>query len=151
MTAHDIRLLTADEVPLMTPLIREFFAEGNIAGKLNEAYAVKLLRGHVTAGSGFMLSAGLPIRAGICGIMYPDMATAELCCIEYFWYVSLPERGSSIGLRLLGAWEQEAISRGATRLLMAHIETEKTAQFAKLYERRGYVRREQIYMKEVTQ
>jgi len=151
MTVHDIRLLTADEVPLLLPMIRAFFAEGNIDGTLNEAYATKLLRGHVAAETGFVLVAGLPIRAGICGIMYPDMATADPCCMEFFWYVSLPERGSSIGLRLLDAWEHEAKRRGAKRLLMAHYLTEKTAQFAKLYDRRGYKKREQIYVKEVYQ
>jgi GNAT superfamily N-acetyltransferase len=151
MTVHDIRLLSADEVPLLVPLIRLFFAEGGIAGKLNESHSIANLRQHINAGTGFVLVAGIPIRAGISGITYLDIGTAELCCMEFFWYVSAPERGSSIGLRLLNAWEQEAVKRGAKRLLMAHIENEKTMQFAKLYERHGYVKREQIYMKEVAQ
>jgi GNAT superfamily N-acetyltransferase len=151
MTGHDIRLLSVAEVPLLVPLIRKFFAEGNIAGKLNEAHGIANLRSHVSNGTGFILVAGIPIRAGISGITYLDMGTAELCCMEFFWYVDPAERGSSVGLRLLNAWEQEATKRGAKRLLMSHIETEKTAQFLKLYERRGYVKREQIYMKEVSQ
>jgi GNAT superfamily N-acetyltransferase len=148
--SHEIRLLPASELALLIPLIRAFFAEGNIQGNLNEPYAIRTLRGYVESGNGFVLAYGTPIRAGIAGLMYVDLATAERCCSEFFWYVDVPERGSSIGVRLLNEFEKEAGQRGAKRILMMHLETEKTAQFARLYERRGYVKREQVYIKGVS-
>lgn len=143
----EIRLLTSEEVPLLLPLARAFFAEGNIPGKLNEAHFVATLRAHLEHGTGFVFAGGHPIRGTISGVMFNDMATAELCCMEFFWYVRAGERGA-IGLKLLAAWEQEAFRRGAVRIMMAHLETPKTKGFERLYERRGYAKREQIFMRE---
>lgn len=144
----DIRLLTAPEVPLLLPLAREFFSEGNLPGKLNELHSVSVLRTHIEKGTGFALAAGFPIRGMISGIMFQDMATAEFCCMEFFWYVSQEERGS-LGVRLLSAWEDQAIKMGAVRLLMAHLHSPETEKFTKMYDRRGYRMREQIFVKEV--
>jgi GNAT superfamily N-acetyltransferase len=148
--SSEIRFLNAVEAPLLAPLIRSFFSEGNIPGKLNEPYAIKTLRGHIQSGSGFVLVYGTPIRAGIAGIMYTDLATAETCCSEFFWYVDPVERGSSIGLRLLNEFEKEAKRRGAVRIMMMHLQTKKTASFAKLFKKRGYVKREQVFIKGMT-
>lgn len=141
-----LRLLTAAELPLLLPLIRAFFAEGNIPGKLNEPYAVKRLASHVEAGTGFAIADGVPIRGAICGILYEDMATAERCCMEFFWYVAKEERGS-LGIRLLDALEKEAFKRGAVRVVMSHLSTDKTDRFDQMYARRGYTKREQIFIK----
>jgi len=142
----ELHLLTAAEVPLLLPLIRQFFAEGNIPGKLNEPYAVSTLQKHLQVDSGFVIAAGCPIRGAICGVMFPDMATAEPCAIEFFWYCMTEERGS-LGIRLLDAFEKEAFRRGAARVMMSHLSTPKTQRFESMYARRGYVKREQIFMK----
>lgn len=143
----EIRLLTAAEVPLLLPLAREFFAEGNLHGKLNEAHFVNVLRHHIGSGSGFVFAAGTPVRGTISGVMFNDMATAEPCCMEFFWYVRACERGA-VGIKLLDAWEREAFSRGAVRIMMAHLDTPKTQGIERLYERRGFRVREKIFMKE---
>lgn len=142
----ELHLITAAEVPLLLPLIRQFFAEGNIPGKLNEPYAVATLTKHVEAGTGFVIAAGCPVRGAISGVMYPDMATAELCAVEFFWFVSPEERGS-LGIRLLDAFEKEAFGRGAVRVMMSHLSTPKTERFESMYTRRGYMKREQIFIK----
>jgi GNAT superfamily N-acetyltransferase len=107
-----------------------------------------VLTTHLTSGNGFVLVAGEPIRGMISGIMFEDMSTGELCCMEFFWFVDPNERGS-IGIRLLDALESEARKRGAVRVLMAHLASEKTAKFEKLYERRGYELKEQVFYKVV--
>lgn len=150
MTSNDIRLLSAPEIPLLLPLARAFYGEGNLSGKLNDLHAVKTFQEHVERGSGFVLAGGIPIRGMIAGILFRDLATADLCCMEYFWYVDASARGS-LGVRLLDAWEREASRRGAKRMMMAHMHSEKTAQFTGLYERRGYRMKEQIFVKEVGQ
>lgn len=142
----DFRFLAPDEIPLLLPLARAFFAEGNLPGTLNERHFVATLKAHITRGTGFVIAAGLPIRGTVSGIMFNDMATAELCCMEFFWYVSAEERGS-LGIRLLDAMETEAFKRGSVRVLMSHLSTPKTERFERVYARRGYTKREQIFMK----
>lgn len=149
MIANNIRLLLADEVSFLLPLARGFYSEGNLPGKLNEQHCIENVRKIIESGNGFVLAAGFPIQGAICGLMFRDANTADPCCMEHFWYV-LPEQRGSIGIRLLDAWEKEAISRGAKRLLMAHIHTDKTSKFTDLYERKGYRMQEQIFSKEVS-
>lgn len=148
----DIRSLPAHELPLLLPLARQFhesLLHGNLNhAPLNEAHFLKVLNTHVSGGTGFVLVAGSPIRGMICGIMFEDMSTAEPCCTEFFWYVDKNERGS-IGLRLLDALEREACSRGAVRIMMAHLASEGTEKFGRIYERKGFALKEQIFVKQI--
>ena len=144
---NDIRLLPDYEVPLLLPLARAFYAEGNLPGALNEKHFVETLKNQINVGSCFVIVGGSPIRGTIAGIVFDDMMTSDRCCMECFWYVSSSERGS-LGLRLLDAWENEALQRNASRLVMAHLHSENDERFTKLYGRRGYTMREQIFVKE---
>lgn len=144
----ELYLITPPETPLLLPLAREFMAEGNIPGALNEAHFVATLRAHLERGTGFVIVGGAPFRGMICGLTFPDMATAEPCCMEFFWFVNSQERGS-LGMRLFDAWEQESVKRGCVRLMMAHHLTNKSEKFERLLTRRGYGKKEQVYMKEV--
>jgi hypothetical protein len=145
----ELRLLPAHEVPLLLPGARQFFADGLIAGQLHETHFVTTLAGHIERGSGFVVVAGQPLRGALAGILFQDLATAETCCMEFFWYVHASERGS-LGVRLLAAFEQESFSRGAVRVIMAHFVNEKTSGFEALYTRRGYRMKEQLFQKERT-
>lgn len=139
----DIRALQSYEVALLLPLARAFFAEGHIEGTLNEAHFVRQLTQQIEAGVGVAFSADF--RGTIAGIFFLDLATADLCCMEYFWYVHAEERGS-LGIRLLAALEDECERRGAKRLLMMHM-LDKREQFERLYTKRGYTLKEQVFMK----
>lgn len=146
----EIRLLSVQEIPLLLPLARQFhetLLRGNLNhAPLNEAHFQKILTHHLMVGTGFILVAGSPIRGMICGIMFEDMSTAELCCMEFFWFVDKNERGS-IGLKLLDALEAEARSRGAVRVMMAHLSSEGNDRFGRVYERKGFAIKEQIFVK----
>lgn len=139
-----MNLLLPAEVPLLLPGARAFFAEGQIQGTLNEAHFVKTLAQGIDSGRMFVLSEGF--RGAISGTLFEDPATGELCCMEYFWYVDAHERGS-LGVRLLAAFEHEAVRRGACRVLMMHHVSEQTEKFKHIYERRGYVLREQVFVR----
>lgn len=146
----DIRALAVHEIPTLLPLARQFH-ESLLCGNLNnepldEQHFQAVLRNHLTNDSGFVLVAGSPIRGMICGIMFDDMSTAARCCMEFFWYVDQAERGS-LGIRLLNALEAEAESRGAVRVLMAHLASEGLEKFTRVYERRGYALKEQVFVK----
>lgn len=146
----ELRLLTAPELPLLLPLARQFHTSllhGNLNhAPLNEAHFQKVLAHHLNLGTGFIVVAGASVRGMICGIMFEDMSTAELCCMEFFWFVDKNERGS-LGIRLLDALEAEARERGAVRIMMAHLASEGNDRFGKLYERKGFALKEQIFVK----
>lgn len=146
-----LRQLTAPEVPGLEPLITNFFNEGNIHGKFDPKYSAKVLQSQIEAGTGFVIVGGDPICGGISGLMYEDIATGEKCCAEWFWYVNKEFRGTSLGLKLLNAYEQEAKKRKAVRMLMMHIcqGKEHDSQFKRIYESRGYRMKEQIFVKEI--
>lgn len=139
-----IRKLEPYEVALLLPGARAFFHEGHIDGQLNEAHFVKQLTAQIENGVGVCFTADF--RGAIAAVFYLDLATAELCCMEYFWYVHAEERGS-IGVRLLAALEAECERRGVRRLLMMHMVHEASERFDHLYRKRGYVHKEQLYVK----
>jgi GNAT superfamily N-acetyltransferase len=144
----EIRALQFYEVPLLLPQAREFFKEGGICGELNDAHFTATLTKSLEARQAIVLVSGAPFRGAIAGVMFQDLATADWCCMEYFWYVAKEERGT-LGLRLLDAFEKEAKSRGAVRIVMMHLENERAGKMQQLYERRGYKLREQIFVREV--
>lgn len=147
---NDIRLIPAEEVPLLLPGARAFFAEGNLVGELNEEHFVKTLQGYVESGIGFVLASGTPpFRGSIAGILYPDFATGELRCMEFFWYVPKEERGF-VGVRLLKAFEAEAAKRGAKHLLMMHLVAGQEDKFSQFYTRSGYKMIEQVFSKQLS-
>lgn len=141
-----IRLISPAEVPLLIPQARAFFKEGNIQGTLNEPHFIQTLTAQMLTGRMFVFAEGSPFRGAIGATMFEDLATGETCCLEYFFYVDVHERGS-LGIRLLAAFEEHAFCRGAVRLMMMHHVTEKSEKFKHFYERRGYTLREQVFVK----
>lgn len=149
MTSSEIRPLPARDVPLLIPEARRFFAEAPIAGRFNELHFTRELARSIEAGTGICFVAGTPPRGAIAGVTFLDLATADLCCMEYFWYVAQSERGS-LGLRLLDAFEKHLTERGVRRLMMMHlVSPAMDAKFSDLYERRGYTLREHVHVKEL--
>lgn len=134
---------------MLEPLVQSFFDEGDLLGKFDPKYAAQVLYSHINGGSGFAIVTGTPIYGGICGMMYPDMGTGELCCCEWFWYVQKEHRKGSVGYKLLQSFEKEAKRRGAKRITMMHLmrNDHSDVQLQALYERRGYVLKEQVYTK----
>lgn len=142
--SNEIRQVTADEVPLLMPGAREFYAEGRLYGKLNEEHCIRTLSGAITAGSAACFASAF--RGAIGGLFFPDLVTSELCCMEYFWFVRKEERGT-LGVRLLKALEFECERRGARRLMLMHMVGPDRESFEHFYERMGYRLREQVFVK----
>lgn len=149
ISTSSLRYLTIPEVPSLEPLIQAFFDEGEVDGRFSPEHAASVLRHNLKSDTGFVIVSGDPIVAGICGMMYPDMGTGELCCSEWFWYVDRVYRGTSVGLRLLKEFEEEAKRRGAVRVSMMHYVSDKTEKFKHLYEKRGYKMKEQVFSKTI--
>lgn len=145
----DIRLLALEEIPLLLPGAREFFATRKLMGALNEAYFVSALKNHSESGIGFVLVCGNPpFRGSIAGAIVRDFATGDPTCLELYWFVCEAERGS-VGLRLLKAFEAEAAKRGAKRIIMMNLAGDEMETFTNFYTRCGYQLKEQVFAKEV--
>jgi GNAT superfamily N-acetyltransferase len=144
MTSNEIRRLTAEEVPLLMPGAREFYAEGRLYGKLNEEHCAKTLASLIQAGSAVCFASAF--RGAIGGLFFPDLVTADLCCMEHFWFVRQEERGT-LGVRLLKALEAECEQRGVRRLLLMHMIGPDREAFEHFYTRMGYELREQVYVR----
>lgn len=146
---NDIRTLSSAEVPLLLEGARAFFAEGNLIGELNEAHFVKTIQGYIDSGVGFVLTAGNPpFRGSIAGAIFPDFATGQPRCMEFFWYVNKAERGF-VGVRLLKAFEVEAEKRGAKHVLMMHLVAGQEGKFTDFFTRSGYTLKEQVFSKTI--
>lgn len=146
---NDVRLLSVEEIPLLLPGAREFFATRRLMGELNEAHFVSALKNQSESGIGFVLVCGNPpFRGSIAGAIVRDFATGDPTCLELYWYTCEAERGS-VGLRLLKAFEAEATRRGAKRIIMMNLAGDEMDTFAKFYNRCGYRLKEQVFAKEV--
>ncbi len=73
----------------------------------------------------------------------------EMIAQELFWWVDEAKRGTSAGLRLLVALENEARDLGAKELLMLCLERVDGDKVANMYERLGYEPLERTYTKEL--
>lgn len=147
MPQSPIRALRPNEAHLLLPGAREFFAAGNLMGKLNEASFVHGVRNLVTAGTGLVYAAGAEVVEGAIGVaIYPDFSTGDIVASELFWYVLNGNRGT-LGVRLLKLMEGQLRLRGVSRLMMMHLETGQSAAFGNLYGRLGYCQKEHIYAK----
>jgi hypothetical protein len=146
LTSADIRAIGAHEVPLLLPGAREFFAQGFLLGKLNESHFVNNLRQLITAGRAVCLVTGSPFRGAIAAVYFDDMATGERCAMEFFWYVHRAERGS-LGVRLLSALEDATRDAGVCRLMMMHNLDHGESGLDRIYQRRGYMPREKLFVK----
>ena len=148
-SASSISFLKPEDINLLAPLMKEFYEEGNIQGSFNQEYAAKSVGGLLQSGTGFCLYQGRPILGAICAFVYPDFGTGDLCCNEYFWFVTKKARGGSLGMRLFKAFEEEAKRRDVKRILVGHIMTsdERDSTMKKVYESQGYKLKEQSFLK----
>lgn len=146
----DVRLLAPDEMHLMLPGAREFYATGQLQGSLNEEHYVETLSSYTKDGRGFVLARvedGV-LHGALGAVIYPDFATGELTAVELFFFVLAAYRGT-LGLRLMDVFEKESKRRGARRLFLMHLLTEGSCNLERVYRKKGYKLVEHIYAKEL--
>jgi GNAT superfamily N-acetyltransferase len=143
-----IRHLRKDELPRMHDIGREFFVAAKRPGTWCPAAFDRLWGSLLDAGVGIFLVAekDAEIVGLFGGIICEDAFNGEPTATEFFWYATPSARGS-VGIRLLDAFEREAAERGATRIMMTHLNHLGSETLQKLYERRGYRSIEQTYEK----
>ena len=88
--------------------------------------------------------------AGLFGAVFTtDTFNGAPVAMENFWYVLEEYRSTTIGIRLLNHFEQEAKRRGCKRILMVHLSNSKAEALEKLYIHRGFTPIEKTFSKEI--
>lgn len=91
-------------------------------------------------------------NGSLCGVLgalcFPNFWNEnEIIAQELFWWVDIPARGTSAGIRLLQAVEDECRDRGAKKLLMLALDDLEGEKVAGLYRKRGYEPQERSFRK----
>jgi len=86
----------------------------------------------------------------ILGIVYPHFLNPEVViCQELGWWVEPEFRNTSVGIKLYNAFEREAVTRGATKVMMISLEAQSPQRMDRLYKKLGFRMLEHTYIKEV--
>lgn len=93
----------------------------------------------VTIGKGFIVGHVTP------SFLQPSVTL----CTEAAWFVEKEYRGTTVGIKLLKDYENEAIRRGATQITMVNIRHLNMDGLDKIYTKLGYNLFEQHYLKEI--
>ena len=145
-----VRRLTIDDVEALLPLASLFWAEGRLPGSFNADTFRATWGRFLDLGIGHILglSSGERLVGAPGFLVAPDPNDGALVAQETFWYVEPESRGS--GLRLLRAFEDEALALGVKRVLVAHLKEINGPELKRIYEHRGYRETETTYMKEIS-
>lgn len=74
-----------------------------------------------------------------------EVVASELC-----WFVLPEHRKSRIGLKMFDAFEYWAKEKqGAKHIVMVHLENESSNKLTQLYNKKGYEKKEQAYMRTI--
>lgn len=82
------------------------------------------------------------------GVVYPHLYNPQILCVqELGWWVEPEFRGSVVGIKLMKRFEEEAMARGVSHIMMIHLANDWNV--GKIYEKLGYRLAEHTYIKEV--
>ena len=144
-----IRLLTVYDLPLASQMGPKFYVEGKVPGEFIPEVFVASWTTLIERGLGFIV--GLFKESKLCGCLGAAVTkclnSGQLIANEQFWFVLPEARGD--GLRMVPAYEDEAMKRGAKRCSMALIKNLQPEALGAYYKRRGYVAFEIAYAKEL--
>lgn len=114
---------------------------------------VKMFLDHIiTTGLGIVILAedeNKNVIGAMAGMLYPHYFGNELQASDLFLFVIPQYRTGTTGARLMKHFEEEAIKRGASEVVLANSTGVEKDKVAKLFERSGYVHRGYVYTKNV--
>jgi len=143
-----IRLATKNDIPELLRMGKEFFdasGYGDITS-FNEEDTTVLINKLI--GEGFLLTDGKTSMLGF--VVFPMfMNSSYIVAQELFWWVDEESRRSGIGAELLLETEKLAKKLGASSMIMLSINGLNGKKVNEFYEKKGYVKREQSYMRAI--
>ena len=89
-------------------------------------------------------------KGGVIGVLSPSWLNPEILVVqELGWWVEPEYRGTTFAVRMLRAFEKEAKALGAEKVFMLSLEALSPDVLDKMYNKLGYMKLENIYIKEV--
>ncbi|KAB0670352.1 hypothetical protein F6V30_09370 [Oryzomonas sagensis] len=149
-----IRAATTEDIPAMAALGRIFHAATRLAelAPYDEGSVAGLLNGMIRDGARsvvLVMERDGAVVGGICGVVVPAYWNwSVLVGQQLAWFVHAEHRGGR-SLRLLAAFEQECVARGAAVMASGAKKDAGYGRMAALLTRRGYFELESMYLKGV--
>lgn len=144
----NIRLATIGDIDELVRMSKRFYEVSGYAslGKYCEDGTRLYLKAVISSNKCLVGNGGAIAFDVIALPMFEDVVLAQ----ELFWWVDEDKRGSSLAHRLLSAAEEHAKHEfGATAMNMLNLAELNSDKMGKLYTRRGYVKKEQYWMREL--
>jgi len=145
-----IRQIEEGEVHKIAKFGKRFMIEGEVPGKLRRSVFTSNWAMLINSGSGVIWGAfdGERVIGALGALQYPDLNDGELVVTETFWFVDSEYRGKA-GLQLFNIFEKWAVSIGAKRIIMGHLNKLLSDKLKIFYNRKGYEAFETHYVREV--
>jgi len=142
-----IREATPEDLSLLEPLARQFYAESRFLDGFSGERFEAIWRELMASGRGviFLLLDGGQVAGGLGGVMYPEPYSGAGVATEFFWYVGAGHRGS--GMKLYWAFEEWARRKGCSQIRMVHLTDSMPEQLSRVYGRLGFEAAETHYVK----
>lgn len=146
-----MKRITPETLPKLFPIGHEFCRAAAHPGGFCESHfteAWKVLLDYDIA-TVFYEEENSVVTGILGGTFSKDMFSGRSVASELFWYVAPHKRGGSLAIRLLKAFEDEAVTRKCERIVMVTLEALSPESVSKIFIRRGYSLLEHSYAKEI--
>jgi GNAT superfamily N-acetyltransferase len=142
-----VSLAVPSDLDRLMVLAQEFSDEAPETHKMELDVATNYMAAHLENPNGVVITLVVDnvIQGFLVGLCSSTLLSSKVLATELAWYVNKKHRGS--GLVLLEVFEQWAEHMGASAVVMADLQD--VASLARLYEKRGYKKREVSYVKEI--
>lgn len=142
-----IRSAVAGDIPRLAEMGEKFYAEStysSLIGFNREAFS-SAMRSIIGTDSAVVLVCDDDdgVVGMICGVIGPHFMTGQLFASELFWWMDPDHRGR--GILLLLEYEAALKARGVR--LSGMVAPAGEIQLERVYERKGFVRAESVYMR----
>jgi len=150
----ELKILRAEEVPLLAPLGGMFWEEAGFPGSFHGESFAAGWAGLIESGQGVifgLLDRDGTAAGGIGGFVAPDFNTASQVAMESFWFLRPDLRGGRWGREMFQRFEEWARGQNADRIFMMHSTAPQMRPrvVGRFYRGRGYRPVEVYYVKEV--
>lgn len=153
---YKLRLATYLDVPKLLVAAQKGFKDSPYAGKLiySESRAEKMINmllelGHNKSIILFAEDVNGDVVAVIAAMVFYTQAGAEEVVSEQLWWVDKLYRKSRLAITLVEGLEFWAKKLGIRHVILGSMENEHSGSVEKFYNRKGYIKTESTFVKEI--
>lgn len=144
-----MRNIETIDIPFIIQTLYELHAESPVYGKVepDEDYVINNLNNMIQSNT--FCSIIEPGKGYMFGVISPTWYDPTWVGYEQILYVRKQYRGSAIAIKLIRRFEEEVKAKGVNKLVVGSTTGIMDAQTEFMYERLGYVRNQNILMKDL--